>query len=67
MAKPTGAIFQARVGFVTNGRVVRAGETVREGHPLLRSNPDKFEPFTVTYEVEQATAGPGEKRVTSSK
>lgn len=43
---------------------------VRAGHPLLKANPQYFEPieFHVTYEygkghdVEQATAAPGEQR-----
>lgn len=41
----------------------RAGRTrVREGHPLLRVIPERFEPLKVDYEIEQATAAPGEKR-----
>lgn len=45
---------------------VNAGERVRSGHPLLRSQKDYFEPVdtTVHYDVEQATAAPGEKRGT---
>ena len=40
-----------------------AGQTrVRVGHPLLRVIPDKFAPMKVDYEVEQATAAPGERR-----
>jgi hypothetical protein len=37
---------------------------VREGHPLLKAAPDYFAPIdtSVHYEMEQATAAPGEKR-----
>jgi hypothetical protein len=37
---------------------------VREGHPLLRACPNCFAPDaeSVTYDVEQATAAPGQKR-----
>lgn len=37
---------------------------VRAGHPLLKACPNCFalEEDTVTYEVEQATAAPGELR-----
>ena len=44
---------------------VRGGITrVRAGHALLKANPDYFEPVSsaVDYDVEQATAAPGEKR-----
>lgn len=43
---------------------VTAGERIRVGHPLLRAQPGHFEPVdsTVHYDVEQATAGPGERR-----
>lgn len=37
---------------------------VRGGHPLLKGHEELFEPvdMTVHYDVEQATAAPGEKR-----
>lgn len=37
---------------------------VRAGHPLLKAVPDYFEPVddSVHYDLEQATASPGEKR-----
>lgn len=40
------------------------GERVRAGHDLLRLYPDYFEPADthVQYDVEQATAAPGELR-----
>ena len=42
---------------------IRKGITrVREGHPLLEGREDMFEPISVHYDVEQATAEPGEKR-----
>lgn len=46
--------------------VVNKGFTrVRAGHPILREHPELFEPITVHYDVEQATAAPGEKRAVS--
>lgn len=44
--------------------VVNRGERVRQGHPLLRTQAAFFEPVdtSVQYDVEQATAAPGEKR-----
>lgn len=35
---------------------------VRAGHPLLKGRENLFKLITVHYEVEQATAAPGEKR-----
>jgi hypothetical protein len=35
---------------------------VREGHPILDEYGHLFEEIRVDYEVEQATAAPGEKR-----
>jgi hypothetical protein len=45
-------------------RIVRGVDRVRSDHPLVRSNPGYWEPVRVTIgdDVEQATAGPGEKR-----
>ena len=42
----------------------RGATLVREGHPILDRVPDYFEPASdhVHYDVEQATATPGEKR-----
>lgn len=43
--------------------VVHKGVTrVRAGHPILDAHPELFEEITVHYDVEQATAAPGEKR-----
>ena len=40
-----------------------AGRTrLRAGHPLLKALPDKFEPLSLDYDLEQATAAPGERR-----
>lgn len=46
-------------------QVIQKGITrVRRGHPLLKGREDLFAPIDlhVDYEVEQATAAPGEKR-----
>lgn len=66
-AKTEGRIFVARESFVCDldgvPVTVSGGTTrVREGHPLLKGREHLFEPLTVHYEVEQATAAPGEKR-----
>lgn len=71
MAKKTGggAVYIA----TDSGSAEIKGETlvfskgatlVREGHPLLKACPDFFELASdhVHYDVEQATAAPGEKR-----
>jgi hypothetical protein len=61
-------IYVATHGFAceVDGDEVRVaqGERVRRGHPLLRSHTSYFEPVDegVHYDVEQATAAPGEKR-----
>jgi len=42
---------------------VTVGERVRAGHALVEGDRMKFfRPLTVQYEVERATAKPGEKR-----
>jgi hypothetical protein len=41
---------------------VNHGDTVREGHWLLKGREHLFRLQTPRYEVEQATAAPGEKR-----
>lgn len=39
------------------------GQTrVRAGHPILQGVEHLFKPIDANYEVESATAGPGEKR-----
>lgn len=60
-------IESAAFEYEGNMVVVNKGFTrVRAGHPILDAYPDLFEPITVHYDVErrveQATAGPGEKR-----
>ncbi len=35
---------------------------VRSGHPMLKGVEHLFEPMTVHYDIEQATAAPGERR-----
>lgn len=62
-----GDLYVARESFATRldgvDISVVAGKTiVREGHELLDRFPDFFELVEAHYEVEQATAAPGEKR-----
>jgi hypothetical protein len=65
----TGNVFVATETGVTDLNGTRynfqAGVTrVRAGHPLLKACPNCFtpDPEAVTYDVETATAAPGEKR-----
>lgn len=44
--------------YTVQGNVTR----VRQGHPLTEANPEKFNPITVHYDVEDASATPGRKR-----
>lgn len=60
-------IYIARATFTTmlDGRevTIRAGiDRVRAGHPLLKGRESMFEPLTVQYDIEQASAAPGERR-----
>lgn len=50
--------------FVTgDGISVAAGDLVRAGHPIMKNRDWAFKPFAgPRFEVEQATAAPGEKR-----
>lgn len=60
--------YRAKEGFVTmfDGEQisVAAGEIVRAGHPLLKRREEHFVPVENfgRFDVEQATAAPGEKR-----
>jgi hypothetical protein len=60
--------YRAKEAFVTmyNGdqTSVQAGELVRAGHPIMKRREDLFEPVSSfgRFDVEQATAAPGEKR-----
>lgn len=65
--KPQVDIWVATETFFAEGETspIRKGETrVRDGHPLLKKYADYFEPAdsNVHFDVEQATAAPGEKR-----
>lgn len=64
-----GEMYVAKTTFyaVIDGQrtmVKKGRDLVRAGHPLLDRFPDKFKPATVRFDVEQATAAPGEKRGT---
>lgn len=74
MAQKSSGIYVATTSFACeiDGYPVNVshGERVREGHDLLRLYPQAFEPLEagrVHYDVEQATAAPGEKRGTPSR
>jgi hypothetical protein len=66
--KRAAEIYVAKHGFACSldGEEVRVaeGERVRRGHPLLRDHEAMFKPVDegVHYDVEQATAAPGELR-----
>ena len=62
--KPETEIYVARESFAYDGGVVAVGERVRKGHELLKKYPEYFDAadVDVAYDVEQATAAPGEKR-----
>lgn len=48
-----------------NRIILHKGVTrVRAGHPLTVGREELFEPIGLDYDVEQATAAPGEKRST---
>lgn len=59
-------MFEGRKTFITGGRT-----TVREGHPILESHGNLFEPLQVTFDhdrpVESATAAPGERRTVTKR
>jgi hypothetical protein len=58
VAKDSFVALVKGVEYTVHGGVTR----IREGHPLQKAMPEAFEPLTVHFEVEQATAAPGEKR-----
>jgi hypothetical protein len=69
MARPRKVdLYQAKESFVTQLEgeqvSVAAGDLVRAGHPLLKGREELFKPAKnwVRFDVEQATAAPGEKR-----
>ncbi|MDH5278196.1 MAG: hypothetical protein OEW53_04025 [Actinomycetota bacterium] len=65
--QPKGKIYVATQNFTTDYDgvpvSVTAGVThVREGHPMLLGREVFFKELEVEYEMEAATAAPGEKR-----
>jgi hypothetical protein len=60
------AMFVAKESFVAIvGGVeerINKGDLVREGHAVLEGREKLFKPVEVQYDMEQATAAPGEKR-----
>lgn len=66
-AKPKGEMLVAKESFVvryegSDHPIVGGVTHVRAGHPILRGVEHLFEPVKAHYEVEQATAAPGEAR-----
>lgn len=58
VARETGSIL-----FEGERVIVHKGVTrVRSGHPLLKGHEELFEPITCHWDVEDATARPGQKR-----
>lgn len=60
-----GKLYSAKETFCPDGvTVVRAGSLIREGHPWLRQFPSLFKEAEPQFDwdVEQATAAPGERR-----
>jgi hypothetical protein len=60
-------IFVARESFTCevdgqDEHITRGITRVRAGHPILKGREDLFEPLKVQYDIERATAAPGEKR-----
>lgn len=69
MAKNDDSVYVAHTAFVCeiDGErySVTQGERVRSGHPLVKAQSqyfDRVEDAKVHYDVERATAAPGEKR-----
>jgi hypothetical protein len=65
--------YRAKESFVTiydgDQVSVAAGEIVRAGHKIMKRREDHFEPISSfgRFDVEQATAAPGEKRGETKK
>ncbi len=64
---PPAEVLIARDSFVLEYEgapvsIVGGVTRVRSGHPMLKGVEHLFEPMTVHYDIEQATAAPGEKR-----
>ena len=54
--------FQIGTDRGVDERITAGVTVVREGHPLLNGREGMFRELEVHYEVEQATANPGEAR-----
>lgn len=66
-AKKTGDIYEAKdtfQGSLDDGTTVfvTKGERVRDGHPIVRKWPSLFQPLTIQYDIEDASADPGVRR-----
>jgi hypothetical protein len=62
-----GEVFEAvqAAAITLNGKevLVRLGDRVRAGHPILSVAPGgMFRPLTIQFDIEDATAEPGKKR-----
>ena len=58
VAKESGVVVLDGQEVVVHKNITRA----RAGHAIVKAAPDLWEPIKVHYDVEQATAAPGERR-----
>jgi len=63
----TGEMLVARESFAfryegSDHHFIGGQTRVRAGHPILKGREHLFEPIKADYEIEQATAAPGESR-----
>lgn len=62
-----GQMMKAIEGFFAGDEFVAAGEILDSSHSLVRNHPEFFQPLVARFDVEAATAAPGEKRAASVK
>lgn len=51
MADKDVAIYQAIEPFYADGMTIQAGDTVADGHPILKGRMSLFRPFAPTYDL----------------
>lgn len=62
MRRISRAIDDFRCEYDGEPLAVAAGSRFDSDHPVVLANPEMFETVPVRYEIEQATAAPGERR-----